>query len=181
MVRATPAVEPARPGALALALPGRDRTAGRLTRAAGPGAAGLTRNESQSMYFHKGNHGLSGAGPGYIYVILSNAQPEAPARGRAASGRLSHGALAAPAAGPGPGPGGVARGRGSLLAGGEASVIDPAGPAESGSDSDRESDSKSQGSDPENLDQEDDPGEQLKCAIMFKRMCNITKNVQNCF
>ena len=179
MVRATPAVEPARPGARALERPGRDRTAGgRLARAAGPGAAGLTRNESQSMYFHKGNHGLSGTGPGYIYVILSNAQPEASARGRAATGRLSHGALAAPAAGPGPGPGGVARGGGSLLAGGEASVIDPAGPY---SDLDRESDS--QESDPENRDQtdeEDDPGEQLKCAIIFKIMCNITKNVQNC-
>ena len=54
------------------------------------------------------------------------------------------------AAGPGTG---TARGRGSLLAGGEGSVIDPAGPAESDSDSDRES--YSQGSDPENRDQTD--------------------------
>ena len=152
----------------------RDCTAsGRLERATGPGTAtgSLTRNESQSMYFHKGNHGLSCAGSGYIYVILSNAQPEAPPAGLAAA------SAAFRVAGPGPG---AARGGDSLLAGGEASVIDPAGPAESGSDSDRESDSESQGSDPENLDQEDDPGEQLKCAIMFKIMCNITENVQNC-
>ena len=111
MVRATPAarVEPARPGARAR----RDSTGTRaaspggrpgLARAAdGPGAPGLTRNESQSMYFHKGNHGLSGAGPAYLYVILSNAQPEAPPAGRAAAsaaafagpGRASPGAEAA--------------------------------------------------------------------------------------
>ena len=32
------------------------------------------------MMYYKENHDLSGAGPGYIYVILSNAQAEAPGR-----------------------------------------------------------------------------------------------------
>ena len=34
-------------------------------------------NESQSMFFQKGNHGLWGAGPGYIHVILSLANAKA--------------------------------------------------------------------------------------------------------
>ena len=63
----------------------RDRTAGgRLARAAGPGTAtrSLTRNESQSMYFHRGNHGPNGAGPGYIYYVI----PPPLARARAPPG-----------------------------------------------------------------------------------------------
>ena len=112
----------------------------------------------------------------FINTIIdwSNLGMEAPPAGRAAAAAS---ASAFAASGPGPG---TALGGGSLLAGGEASVIDPAGPAESSSDSDRESDSESQGSDPENLDQtdeEDDPCEQLKCAIMFKINVQYNKNM----
>ena len=82
---------------------------------------------------------------------------------------------AGPTGPPGAGPG--LEGGGSLLAGGEASVIDPAGPAESDSDWDRDNESDSTGplaegqglpggSDPENSDQtdeEEDPGEYIGC------------------
>ena len=99
------------------------------------------------MYFRKGNQGHSGSGPAssyiitYIYVILSNAQ----AAVGAAGGRPVQGPALAAArwpggpAGAGPGP----AGGGSLLAGGEASVIDPAWPAESDLDSDRDNESDS--------------------------------------
>ena len=80
MVRAVPAAEPARPSGWTRA---RDHN-GRLARAAAAAAASAeaaSLNESQSISFHKGNHGLSGAGPGYIHVILSNAQAAAGAAG----------------------------------------------------------------------------------------------------
>ena len=59
-------------------------------------------------------------------------------------------------------------------------MIDPTGPAESDSDSD--SLPQLEG-DPPGLKTVTEGGflsEQLKCAEMFKIMCNITKNVQNC-
>lgn len=98
----------------------------------GPGAARAAGGpgESQSRFFHKGIHGLKGAGAGYIRVILSNAQaadasgggpadrrdgwpgpPAAPGPDRAA--RAAAGSLPAP-------------GRASVLAGGEARLMNPA-------------------------------------------------------
>ena len=77
------------------------------------------------MYFHKGHHGLSCAGPGYIYVFLSNAQtarrrgPPAPWAGTGLGpaarvrGPAQPEARAAAAAAAGPGPGAVARGGGT--------------------------------------------------------------------
>ena len=120
----------------------RDCTAaggGRLARAAGPGTAtgSLTRNKSQSMYFHKGNHCLSGTGPGYIYVILSNAQPEA-------SGRAASAAAAAP---------------------------DQQSPTRIQTHWHKVTLKTVTG-------RTRKPGEQLKCAIIFKIMYYITKNVQ---
>ena len=149
---------------------------GRRWLARATGAASLTRNESQSTYFHKGNDGLpvSGAGPGYIHVILPNA--------RAASGvaqglaRASARQLGGPA---GAGPGQA--GGGSLLAGGEASVIGQqrptririvimTSPADQG---------WSRGSDPKNRDQmekEDNPGEYIYIYICT----TLQNNVKNC-
>ena len=82
------------------------------TAAAAPGAAGRgagaggRRVEDSERYFHKGLHNLSGPGPGFRVILLDLAAGAAPA-------------AAAAAAGPG-GPG--AGGRGSLLAGGAASI-----------------------------------------------------------
>lgn len=70
---------------------------------------------SQSVFFHRGNHGLRGPGPGYIQVILSNAA----AGDRSAAGAPGRPGAAAAARAPGPG---ALHG----LAGGEARVVDPA-------------------------------------------------------
>ena len=47
------------------------------------------------MYFHKGKHGLRGAGPGYIHLILSNAQAPASCPGARGPGPLAAGSGAA--------------------------------------------------------------------------------------
>ena len=111
------------------------------------------------MFFHKGNHGLSGAGPGYIYVILSNLNAQAAGTAGPGPGATGPGSGGPGLAGVAPAQAARARGGGSLLAGGEASVIDPAGPSESDSDLDRDNESDSPagqgwpgGSDPENRD-----------------------------
>jgi hypothetical protein len=126
---------------------------------AGRDSGSLAR--SQSVFFHRGNHGLRGPGPGYIHVILSNAA----AGDRSAPGPA---AARAPRAGPGALHG---------LAGGEARVVDPAEMDYESSFDSPEGEGSGWGNDPEyqtDEEPEDDPGvPAIKCNNFIVQLRTI--------